>query len=106
VKFLLDHDVPSEVERVLIRAGHDVVTVRQVMSPTALDSEVLKHATEGSRVLVTCNRDDCLRESAAGAHPGIIILIRRKTRIAECAALIRLIQKAGDSGLSQNINFA
>ena len=106
MNFLLDHDVPAEVERVLVRAGHQVATVRQVMKPTALDSEVLTQAIDGSRILVTCNRDDFLKESLGRHHFGIIILIRRKTRIAECAALLRLIEKAGESGISQNVNFA
>ena len=106
MKFLLDHDVPAEVERILARAGHDVVTVRKVLSPTALDSEVLGQAIESSRILITCNRDDFLKEASGRNHAGLVILVRRKTRIAECAALIRLIQKAGESGISQNINFA
>ena len=37
---------------------------------------------------------------------GIIVLIRRKTRAAERAALIRLLDKAGETGIRKNINFA
>jgi len=106
VNFLLDHDVPAEIERVLIRAGHQVTTVRQVMNPSASDCEVLDHAIDGSHVLITCNRDDFLQEADGRDHSGIIILVRRKTRIAECAALLRFLQKAGESGIHQNINFA
>jgi hypothetical protein len=36
----------------------------------------------------------------------MIILIRRKSRAQERAALIRLLDKAGESGLRGNINFA
>jgi hypothetical protein len=42
----------------------------------------------------------------AGSHAGIIVLIRRKTRAAERAALIHLLDKAGETGVRKNINFA
>jgi hypothetical protein len=34
------------------------------------------------------------------AHRGIIILIRRKSRVWERAALVRLLDSAGESGLA------
>jgi len=34
------------------------------------------------------------------------VIIRRKTRAAERAALLRLLERAGESGLRDNINFA
>lgn len=37
-------------------------------------------------------------------HHGIVILIRRRTRAAERAALFSLIERAGESGLTANIN--
>jgi hypothetical protein len=40
------------------------------------------------------------------SHHGIIVIIRRKTRAAERAALLRLLERAGESGLRDNINFA
>ena len=39
-------------------------------------------------------------------HHGIIIVIRRRTRAAERAALFRLLERAGDTGIQDNINFA
>jgi len=39
-------------------------------------------------------------------HCGIIILIRRKTRPGERATLVRLLDRADESGLIGNINFA
>jgi hypothetical protein len=39
-------------------------------------------------------------------HHGIVVIIRRKTRAAERAALFRLLERAGDAGLQGNINFA
>jgi hypothetical protein len=55
---------------------------------------------------LTCNRDDFIELARYKPHLGIIIVIRRRTRAAERAALFRLLEKAGESGLRNNINFA
>jgi hypothetical protein len=39
-------------------------------------------------------------------HPGLVIMIRRRSRVAERAALLRLIDRAGCAGLAGNVNFA
>jgi len=39
-------------------------------------------------------------------HHGIVVIIRRRTRAAERAALFRLLERAGETGLKGNINFA
>ena len=39
-------------------------------------------------------------------HAGIIVLIRRKSRALERSALVRLLDRAGESGISGNFNFA
>lgn len=54
----------------------------------------------------TCNRDDFLAIAQKVAHAGLIVLIRRRTRVQERAALVRLLDGAGDAGLRGNINFA
>ena len=36
----------------------------------------------------------------------LIVLVRRKSRAAERAALVRLLEKTGEQGLAQNVNFA
>jgi predicted nuclease of predicted toxin-antitoxin system len=72
----------------------------------ASDMEVLEFARENQLFLVTCNRDDFLNLAKDQPHHGIIIVIRRKTRAAERAALFRLLDGAGQSGLTNNINFA
>jgi len=41
-----------------------------------------------------------------GEHPGIVILVRRRTRQAEIAAMQKLLSGAGEQGLANNINFA
>ena len=66
----------------------------------------LNFATSNRLDLVTCNRDDFLILARGRLHSGLIIPICRKTRIAECAAVIRLIENFGETGLVGNINFA
>jgi hypothetical protein len=39
-------------------------------------------------------------------HSGIIVVVRRKTRSAERAAIIALLERAGEGGILGNINFA
>lgn len=106
MRFLLDNDVPDRVAGVLGAAGHDVVRLREILPPDSDDAAVLDPAAAQGCVLVTCNRDDFLSLARTGRQAGIIVLIRRRTRIAECAALLRLIQRAGAEGLEGNINFA
>ncbi len=70
------------------------------------DSVVLDHAIQTGRVLVTCNRDDFIRETENREHAGLIILIRRRTSVAEQGHLLRLLGIAGESGITGNVNFA
>ncbi len=104
--FLLDHDTPDGLAYSLQALGHQAVCLRTVLPKEAEDEEVLAHAHEQGWVVITCNRDDFLALAKSKPHNGIIILIRKKTRVAERAALIRLLDKAGESGIRNNINFA
>lgn len=63
-------------------------------------------AHDNDCLLLTCNREDSLELAKRKAHLGIIIVIRRRTRTAERAALFRLLENAGEAGLRNNINFA
>ena len=76
------------------------------LSTTAPDDDVLRLAAEQDRVLITCNRDDFLTAAKRVPHHGIVILVRRKSRALERAAMVRLLDAAGESGLRDNINFA
>jgi hypothetical protein len=67
--------------------GHDVTLLREVLPPDASDDVVLQFANELRRVLLTCNRDDFLELATEQPHCGIVIVIRRRTRAAERAAL-------------------
>jgi predicted nuclease of predicted toxin-antitoxin system len=106
VKFLLDHDVPEDLTYLLRELKHDVLRLRDVVSPEAADAAVLQFACDNDCLLVTCNRDDFLTLAETQPHRGIIVITRRKTRAAERAALLRLLERAGESGLRDNINFA
>jgi predicted nuclease of predicted toxin-antitoxin system len=106
VKFFFDHDVPADAARVLRQEGHDVVELRDVLPIDSTDRDVLMCARQQGRLLVTCNRDDFLHLVQIDGSPGLIVLIRRRTRQAECAHLLALIERAGDAGLAGNVNFA
>ena len=67
---------------------------------------MLRLAVERSNVLVTCNRDDFLTLAETAEHRGIIVLIRRRSRVLERAAIIRLLDSAGPQGIEGNITFA
>lgn len=104
--FLLDQDVPDDLEFSLSALGHTVLKLRDVLPRTAPDRDVLRTATERECVLITCNRDDFLALAQTNDHAGLIVLIRRRSRAQERAALVRLLDTAGESGLRGNINFA
>ena len=111
--FLLDHDVPDPIADVLAVWGHKAIRLRTVFPTTATDQEVFAYAQEHSVPIISCNRNHFLgiAQSALNTIPassfgGLIILIRRRTRQAECANLLLLLRKAGESGIAGNINFA
>lgn len=106
MKFLLDHDVPDGLSYLLEELGHDVTLLRKALPDDSSDEAVLQFAHEGGCLLLTCNRDDFLRLAMTKPHHGIVIVIRRRTRADERAALFRLLKSAGDHGLRNNVNFA
>ncbi len=106
MRFLLDQDVPDDLGFSLEALGHEALRLRQVMPVTTSDEEVLQYACSQACLLITCNRDDFLEAAKRVSHPGVIVLVRRKSRALERAALVRLLDRAGESGLRGNINFA
>jgi len=106
VKFFLDHDVPRHLADVLSRHGHEVKLVPEVMSPESVDHEVFAYAVKEKAIMVTCNRNDFLALAAGQPHPGLIVVIRRRSPLSEAGHLLSLLAKAGRSGLEGNINFA
>jgi predicted nuclease of predicted toxin-antitoxin system len=107
VNFLLDHDVPAEIGHLLQYWGHNVTRLRTVLSITAPDEEVFGYACSEGLILISCNRNHFLALARqTQEHPGLIILIRRRTRQSECAHLSTLLHRAGENGLRNNVNFA
>ncbi|HKP36448.1 MAG TPA: DUF5615 family PIN-like protein [Pyrinomonadaceae bacterium] len=106
MRFLFDHDVPDDMAYGLSAMGHEVFRLRELIHPQTSDEDVLRVAAEKDCVLVTCNRDDFLVAAREIPHGGIIILIRRRARVRERTALLRLLDRAGDEGIRNNINFA
>ena len=106
MKFFCDHDVPADVARVLRQEGHEVTELREALPVDATDADVLRCAHDRGLLLVTCNRDDFLALTREHPGTGLIVLIRRRTRQAECAHLLALVERAGEDGLKGNINFA
>ena len=106
MRFFLDHDVPEEVARVLEAEGHEIIRLRTVLPVTASDTDALAYAAGHNLFVVTCNRDDFLKLAVTQENPGLIILIRRDTRQIECAHLLTLLDRAGETGITANINFA
>jgi predicted nuclease of predicted toxin-antitoxin system len=84
----------------------EVFKLRELIDPQTTDEEVLRFAAKNDYVLITCNRDDFLAAAQKIPHAGLIILIRRRARVRERVALLRLLDRAGDEGIRENINFA
>lgn len=106
MRFLLDHDVPDDIGFILDALGHEVARLRELAPGAAPDEEVLRLAEARDSVLITCNRDDFLSLAASHPHHGIIILVRRRSRAHERAALVGLLDRAGAEGIRGNVNFA
>ena len=104
--FLLDQDTPDGLAYSLEALGHEAVFLREVLPVDTADEAVLAYAFKQGWLMLTCNRDDFLGLAKSRPHHGLIILVRRKTRVAERTALIRLLDKAGESGIRNNVNFA
>jgi len=106
LKFLLDHDVPDDLTYLLEQLGHDVTLLRKALPHDSSDEAVLRFAHEAGCILLTCNRDDFLHLAAAQSHHGIVIIIRRRSCGDERVALFRLLDRAGETGIRDNVNFA
>ena len=93
MKLLFDHDVPDDTAYGVSAQGHEVFRLRDLIDPQTPDYEVLRYAAENDYVLITCNRDDFLAAAKMISHAGLIILIRRNSRMRERVALFRLFDK-------------
>ncbi|MEP6811260.1 MAG: DUF5615 family PIN-like protein [Chthoniobacterales bacterium] len=106
MKFFLDHDVNDAVADALRRHGHEAIVLRELLPANAPDAQAFATAQAKTCVMITCNRNDYLELAARQPHHGLIILIRRHSARTECMNVLRLVERAGESGLAGNINFA
>lgn len=106
MRFLVDEDVPVEAARCLQQAGYEVSLVTETLGVRTDDVDVWQHAVETQASVITCNRQDFLELAGTAPETGLIVLNRRRTRMAECQHLLALLARAGESGLNGNINFA
>ena len=80
--------------------------LRKALPRDSSDEAVFRFAYGAGCILMTCNRDDFLHLAATQPHHGVVIVIRRRSRGEERAALLRLLDRAGETGLGNNVNFA
>lgn len=107
MRFFLDHDVPESLAGFLVQRGHAIIRLREVLPPDAEDAAAFAFAQEESAIIISCNRNHFLALASENQpNHGLIVLVRRRTRQAECANLLTLLNRAGESGLAGNINFA
>ena len=107
MKFLCDHDVATDVARVLRARGYAVVELRDELPPDTPDAAVWAHVCVHGSILITCNRADFLAlAQSSETHPGLILLFRRRTHQAEASRLLALLASAGEQVLVSNVNFA
>jgi hypothetical protein len=83
-----------------------VTHLRTPLPPDATDDAVLLFADESGCVRPACDRHDFLELAAKLPHRGVVIVIRRRTRAAERAALFRLLESAAETGIRNSINLA
>jgi predicted nuclease of predicted toxin-antitoxin system len=106
VRFLLDEDVPSDIRRALRNAGHTVEIAFEVVGESMPDEAVWAHAVATKAIVVTCNRQHFLGLAGTNPATGLIVLGRKDKRQTEVSNILKLLKKAGPSGLEGNINFA
>ena len=107
MRFFLDHDVPADITLLLRHWKHEATQLRDVLPVDTSDEDAFAYASAHGQITITCNRDDFLALAATNAiHPGLIILVRRRSRQIETTRLLMLLKSAGEQGLANNINFA
>ena len=107
MRIFLDHDVPADLALLLRHWRHEVVLLRDVLPADTPDEQAFAHARTHGLITITCNRADYLALAARFTeHPGLIILVRRRTRQTETSRLLMLLRRAGEQGLANNVNFA
>jgi predicted nuclease of predicted toxin-antitoxin system len=75
MRLFCDQNIPLETIAFLRSLGHDVLSTRDAGMSRAADEEILQHAIQEDRILLTFNADfSDLRVFPPGTHSGIIRL--------------------------------
>ena len=107
MRFFLDHDVPGDIALLLRYWKHEATVLREVLPVATTDEDAFGYARTHGLITITCNRADYLALAANHPdHPGLIILVRRRSRQTETSRLLMLLKNAGKQGLANNVNFA
>src|SRR5215472_7894402 len=77
----------------------------KALPENASDEAVLQFAHEHACGAVDLQPRRLLHLATKKPHHGMVVVIRRQTRAAERAALFRLLERAGETGIQDNINF-
>jgi predicted nuclease of predicted toxin-antitoxin system len=93
VKFLADESCSTPVIRALRAAGHDVLAIAEIAKGTS-DEEVLKHAVEEQRVLVTEDNDFGELAFARGQSFVGVIFVKFHSRVrrAKAGAVVEAVK--------------
>jgi len=100
VKVLLDEDIKAKsLVRQLREAGFDVLTTTDLGLDGRTDSEVLLHATEGQRIVMTYNCDDFrVLHKIAPSHSGIVLVYQEKNKRMSHSQMVRALQNIINTG--------
>ena len=75
MQFKIDENLPSEIARLLVDAGHDVKTVKEQQLQGVRDSVIINVCNNENRILVTLDTDfSNIRAYPPSESSGIIVL--------------------------------
>lgn len=81
MRLLLDANLSPSLVAPLTLAGHDVVHVDQIGLASAEDEEILDHAADDGRVVVTADSDFPMLLALRRAHMPSVVLLRHVTHL-------------------------
>ena len=82
MRFLVDANLSPTLAARLTEAGHEATHVADHGPSTATDEEILVHALENGRVIVSADTDFTLMLAVSGATSPSLVLLRSADRLA------------------------